>query len=451
VSMNTKLSGWVGRILNFGRRGRRGRRAGGWLGVEHLEPRQVLSVTSVSLASVNNPSASLVVKTDDSPSYVMISISNGVVTTTEWTTNRSWSFNRASFGFLTFLGGKGNDTLLSYVSDMRLVAYGNAGDDNLYGNGANDRLIGFSGNDRLHGDSGDDEIYGGAGIDSLSGGMGNDILVSIDGDNIVDPVGTVVDSDGSVFGQFSRSFSDIPLFSGMTGPQLTDAVQGSVGDCWLICGMSAVAQRYPQVLRQRIVDFGDGTYGVRLGETFYRVDAQLPVNHVTSTTPAFAKIESAGGARCLWSAIAEKAFAYHRSGTATPAYVSLDGGPTSEAFVGFGLAERESLLISRLAGEFALSDCLVGNWAGGSAIGLTVSFSNSPNPDPNAWLVNHHAYSVVQVNDDGQGNLISIVVRNLWGVDGRQASGNPNDGLITLTLSELWQIRSRLSLTFFDR
>ena len=173
--MNTKLSGWVGRILNFGRRGRHGRRAGGWLGVEHLEPRQVLSVTSVSLASVNNPSASLVVKTDDSPSYVMISISNGVVTTTEWTRNRSWSFNRASFGFLTFLGGKGNDTLLSYVSDMRLVAYGNAGDDNLYGNGANDRLIGFSGNDRLRGDSGDDELYGGVGIDSLSGGMGNDI------------------------------------------------------------------------------------------------------------------------------------------------------------------------------------------------------------------------------------------------------------------------------------
>jgi hypothetical protein len=533
--MKMILSSLFGRILNLGSGSRRRRRTGGLLDVQQLEPRQVLSVTSVSLASVNNPNASLVVTTDNNPSDVTIRVSNGIVTTTEATTNRSWSFNRASFGFLTFLGGTGNDRLVSYVSDLRVVAYGKAGNDYLYSNGANDRLIGgdgndtllgytgddyldggpgddvlyggggndrligWSGNDLLYGDSGDDQLYGGAGMDSLSGGTGNDLLVSIDGeggetvngntgsdvlwidfsmrfpnavfdrvtnndgdvvhhvagftnfadltldgDNIIDPI-----IDPAV-GQFYRKFSETPLFSGSAGPQLTDAVQGNLGDCWLISGLSAVAQRFPQKLREQIADFGDGTYGVRLGDSFYRVDSELPVSSLTSTTPIFAKLSSAGGSPCLWPAIAEKAFAYLRSGSGNPAYANLNSGCSSEVFTRFGLSQRFTTWVSSLAGEWALSDYLVGGWLSGSAIGLSVVDIDGSNTDPNPWLVGNHVYSVVQVNRNSAGNLVSIVVRNPWGLDGRQASGNAYDGLITLTVSDLWQIRRWLCFEAFS-
>ena len=189
---------------------------------------------------------------------------------------------------------------------------------------------------------------------------------------------------------------------------------------------------------------------VRLGDAFYRVDADLPVNSVTSLTPAFAGLEGAGGSRCLWPAIAEKAFAYLRSPSATPAYANLNSGKIIEVYAGFGLSGSRNSLVSDLAGAWALAEILEGYWARGAAIGLHVTRGNDPNPDPNAWLVSSHAYSVVQVNRDSLGYLTSIVVRNPWGIDGRQASGDASDGLITLTLSDLWQIRNRFYLVFSE-
>ena len=55
--------------------------------------------------------------------------------------------------------------------------------------------------------------------------------------------------------------------------------------------------------------------------------------------------------------------------------------------------------------------------------------------DINPMLIEDHAYAVVGL--DANGNLI---VRNPWGYDGGTvASGNPNDGLITLTWAEFSQ------------
>jgi Ca2+-binding RTX toxin-like protein len=79
----------------------------------------------------------------------------------------------------------------------RLVAYGQAGDDNLqvagsitlsawlYGDAGHDRLKGGAGHDVLLGGSGDDLLLGGTGRDLLIGGTGADRLVGNPGEDIL--------------------------------------------------------------------------------------------------------------------------------------------------------------------------------------------------------------------------------------------------------------------------
>ena len=62
----------------------------------------------------------------------------------------------------------------------------------------------------------------------------------------------------------------------------------------------------PHAIRQHVADFGDGTYGVHLGNNFYRVDNDLPVASASATSPAYAGLGREGS---MWAAVIEKAYA----------------------------------------------------------------------------------------------------------------------------------------------
>jgi hypothetical protein len=62
------------------------------------------------------------------------------------------------------------------------------------------------------------------------------------------------------------------------------------------------------------------------------------------------------------------------------------------------------------------------------------------------FTVGGHAYSVVSAFTNSSGQQI-VRIRNPWGVDGRQANGDPNDGFIDLTFSEYV---SSLQATFIE-
>ena len=102
---------------------------------------------------------------------------------------------------------------------------------------------------------------------------------------------------------------------------MTDVVQGNLGDCYFLAGLAAVADDTPHAIRQSVVDFHDGTYGVRFGNNFYRVDSDLPVASSTSRTPSYAKL---GANNSMWVAIMEKAFAHYRKGSNS--YASIESG-----------------------------------------------------------------------------------------------------------------------------
>ena len=244
-------------------------------------------------------------------------------------------------------GGAGNDQLLGQVGNDHLD--GQAGDDKLWGGGGDDVLLGGDGNDQLVGEDGNDRLNGQAGTDKTWGGNGNDVLIAIDnalGEYLqgdagadafsVDRTGTSTDSiydstsvdkiqsvdrfangadrtlngdriaDPTVkSGHTHRTFSGNPLFSS-GGPKPADIVQNQLGDCYLLAGLGAIANDRPNTLRQNVVDFDDGTYGVRLGNSFYRVDNDLPVASATSTAPVYAGL---GQGNSMSVAPVEKAFA----------------------------------------------------------------------------------------------------------------------------------------------
>jgi hypothetical protein len=233
---------------------------------------------------------------------------------------------------------------------------------------------------------------------------------TLDGDRIADPSLVATDANGNPTGHYYRSFAGNPLFSS-NGPRLTDATQGSLGDCWLIAGMSAVANDTPFTLTSRIVDFNDGTYGVRLGNNFYRVDSDLPVAPASPSVPAYARL---GVGNSMWAAVLEKAYAHYRTGANS--YGSLVGGWGVEVNRALGTTAAGDRWLGSYSNSTALANEIFNRWNNYESV--TVGFV-----DPRFGrylpgdLINNHMYTVVSVARDSAGAVTSITLRNPWGID----------------------------------
>jgi hypothetical protein len=219
-----------------------------------------------------------------------------------------------------------------------------------------------------------------------------------------------------------RSFAGKPLF-GDAGPVADDVAQGQVGDCYYLASLAAFAKTNPNVIRQAVVDLGDGTYAVRFqsngGTTFVRVDADLPT-YGGGTTPAYAKFGKQGS---MWVAVMEKAFAYVR--TSTLSYASLDSGWMSEASNLLGLRGRSTYSAS---GGQSLLDLIATELNAGKAVTYAAGTVSGDAP-----LIGSHAYTVDSIQRDSNGVAVSMRLRNPWGFDGAGNDGNTGDGYVTVT------------------
>lgn len=460
------------------------RRAGRDLTVESLEQRVLLSVQSLSTEGKK-----LIIQSDNGSTNVSLSQQKKFIIVDDVGTNSSWRFSKKAVSSFEFRGGNGND---QFTNNTKLPsrAFGNDGDDTLVGGGFSDYfeggrgediLLGMGGDDQLYGQEGNDRLNGREGNDFLSGGVGDDVLISIDGStgDSIDPGDDldivwvdsssssdfVSSSSGQDFiqyvsgfsngadrsldgdrisdpstnpGQTYKTFANRPLFAS-NGPTSTDIEQGYLGDCYYLAGLSAIAKDSPQTLMNYIVDFDDGTYGVRLGDKFYRVDNDLPVYNSNSTSPAYAGFGAEGS---MWVAIAEKAFAYYRTGH--DSYGSIEGGWGVEANLAFGANTTGNRDFLSYGSAAALANQIYNQWSSNNAI--TIGFlSVRTSEGATAPLIMSHMYTVMSVIRDNSNVVTSIVLRNPWGVDGTGNDGNYYDGLVTVTPEQIYGIWGRIN------
>ncbi len=368
-------------------------------------------------------------------------------------------------------GGLGNDTLKGFNGNDTI--FGNAGDDILLGMGGNDQLVGGDGNDHLNGREGTDSLWGQNGDDVLiavdggtsdytEGGAGRDAIWvdknasvidrvfaasledkvqnltgfangadrTLDGDRIADP--------RALSNHTYKSFTNNPLFS-QAGPRPTDIRQGDVGDCWLLAGLSAISNDSPNTLRQNVVDFDDGTYGVALGGRFYRVDNDLAVTSTTSTTPAYAQL---GAQNSMWVAVVEKAYAHFRTGANTMA--SMEGGWSVDVNRAFGSASAGERDIFSYGSAIALANDIAARLGRMEAVTVGVLTARTTAANGTS-LVNNHMYSVTSIVRNAAGVITGIVLRNPWGFDGAGNDANRNDGLVTVTPNQLFGFYGRVN------
>jgi hypothetical protein len=375
-------------------------------------------------------------------------------------------------------GGDGNDTIKGY-----------GGNDLIFGGAGNDILLGMNGNDQIVGDysqaptDGADHINGGDGQDWMWGCGGDDTIVAVDngvtdyidtglgrdttwvdqnvtyinflgmqfpvgfqtdqvygdtaadrtnaitsfangadrtlnGDNIADPT--------TGLSTAKKSFRDVSLF-GKYGPSPNDIRQGYVGDCYMLAGLSAIAQDNQNAVRQNVVDFDDGTYGVQLGGKFYRVDSELPVD--SNGNLLFANCGQSTPSS-MWVAVVEKAFANYRTGANT--YESIEGGWSSEIFNAWRGTGVGSAGFDSYANATALANDIYTRWVQGDVcLGI-----HNPNGVTNVF--GGHEYTVYGFTRDSSGNINGIVLRNPWGYDGAGNDSNTSDGLVTVTPAQLF-------------
>jgi Calpain family cysteine protease/RTX calcium-binding nonapeptide repeat (4 copies) len=376
----------------------------------------------------------------------------------------------------TMNGGNGREVMTGNTGADTLK--GNGGNDKLNGGVGNDVLVGGDGDDVLNAGAGDNRLIGGAGIDAMNSLSGNDTIIAIDAgttDTIALGEGTDIvwrdliegstdavdgmsaedvindvdgfDNEGAdttldgdqiplpdpLSGDVYERFVNRPLFSD-EGPSVFDINQGVLGDCYYLAAIGAATYSDPDVIRARVADFGDGTYGVHLGENYYRVDNRLVVDKPGDQRTAYVSLGEKGS---VWATVMEKAFCHHRM--QLDSYQSIEGGFSYDVFVeAFQSPDAQQVWFNHDSTDQLTpeqhSAVIIEMMEGGYAPTLGVDFAVD-----GTGLLSAHQYVVLDYNLNVFGLVESIRVYNPWGIDGvAPTSGDPNDGIITVTLQMLF-------------
>jgi hypothetical protein len=190
----------------------------------------------------------------------------------------------------------------------------------------------------------------------------------------------------------------------------------------LLAPLGSLALDNPGAIRSMIADFGDGTYGVRLGSSFYRVDADLPTWNAGSYDQRFAGLGQGGS---LWVALIEKAYTHHRTGANT--YASLAWGDPTDALRAYNLTSVSYSYFAAGSSSTSVANSVYSHWNAYQS--CTICTGSVPVGSP---LVASHCYSVTSVIRNSSGVVTSIIVRNPWGAD--NTGGNP---YVVLTPAQL--------------
>lgn len=203
-------------------------------------------------------------------------------------------------------------------------------------------------------------------------------------------------------GEHTVRLGYLPLF-GPDGPSVADLNQGSVGNCWFLAALNAMAHSNPDRLRRMIVDHGDGTYTVHFPDGSVTVDDEF---YAGSSSTLYARGPGGGKPEVVWPLVFEKAAAEHFGGD----YDDIHGGWPADAFEVLGATVDRTTLNPRFRFDPADGD-VAADIEAALADGRPVTADSS-----GAFgMGGAHAWSVTQVaTDHGTGTTL-VTVRNPWG------------------------------------
>jgi hypothetical protein len=240
------------------------------------------------------------------------------------------------------------------------------------------------------------------------------------------------------------SFAGRPLFA-KDGPSKDDVFEGTVGDCYFMATLAALADTNPDFIRRTVTDLNDGTYDVRFfqpngAQTYVRVTPELWVDE--HGHPKYARFGRQGS---LWVPILEKAFAVCRRNPA--GYESIAGGGGRELnrlvwkyvylnIDGAGINLNDVIswsndgepdgsikdAVHERTTRFLNEVNTLRQDGKGMVMGGPVELSNTtPLVPPSAGIEQstyhrgQHIYTVDHVEMDENGNCAGIVLRDPWG------------------------------------
>jgi hypothetical protein len=433
-------------------------------GVEALEGRQLMSGGTPYV--INGTDAADTIHIRQSGTSIIVT-RNGA-TTTRKTPTSSIVVNARG----------GNDTVFADSSvQVPITLNGGSGNDALRGGASNDTVRGESGNDRLYGGAGSDTLDGGSGDDvmvtiggngekdRLTGGAGRDnfwldadgndtmrdlssgdsyhkvqsfydyhikqadgstrkvdVPQSLNGQNLADPVAA-----GQARGW--KNFSNNPLFP-QDGISEHDVDQNFAADCYFLAPLASMARAMPRQITDRVVDLGDGTYGVHFhrdgGHTFVRVDADLPVD--SAGRPFYAGLGRGGS---IWAAVLEKAWAFFRRGQGT--YASTDWGRVAEPYEALGL---DTVNKAYSASSFNSRGGILQSIGSYLDAGYSVVYSTKNTQPSGSKVRPDHVVMVDRVVRNSSGKATGIVLRDQYKTDLPTVKDGNNDGYVTLTAAQ---------------
>lgn len=240
------------------------------------------------------------------------------------------------------------------------------------------------------------------------------------------------------------TFNRIPggqLFVG--GVSFEDVIQGSIGDCYFVGSISAVAYANPQAIQDAIKDNGDGTFTVRLYQKsssgkltakYIRVDDDLPSSGA-GYSPKYAK---ARDSKELWVSILEKAYASLNGG-----YEKIGNGGFSTDVMTAVTGVRSTYEATKYANANKLFD-LIQTGAELKTPMTAGTWGKDANVDYNGTGVYaFHNYSLLGAVEEGGVKYVQL--RNPWG-SSEHGNDGKNDGIFKMKMEDFMRLYQGINI-----
>ncbi|MCD9031008.1 hypothetical protein LDO32_04600 [Luteimonas sp. Y-2-2-4F] len=256
------------------------------------------------------------------------------------------------------------------------------------------------------------------------------------------------------------NFTDADLY-GPDGPEPQDIDQDSIGDCYFVATLAALANSPEGDARiEESITYNEetGTFTV----TFYEegpLGIPVPVQVEVTQDDIQDNLERGGGSTVdnngagpIWPAVMEAAYAKHAAQNATlPERLAAGVAGISEMDLGYQLIEggkaRDALFDLTGTQGTDIDNAFVDRWGTGFTMhlinealadGRSVTLSTDPEHDGASedGLADNHVYQVERVYVDEKTGEVMVELRNPWANNNTEGQRN-DDPIVTVPLSQI--------------